>query len=140
MKLEEYQSFDASALAKLVAEREVTPAELLEIALSAVDCIDPSINAIVNIFEGRARSIIADGISEGPFRGVPFVLKDLLADVAGVPTTMGSKYCESHTPTEDSELTRRYDQAGLVIFAKSNTPEVVQRSHVYTGQHAILGI
>lgn len=123
MKFAEYQNLDATDLAKLVASREVAPGELLDIALSAVDHINPSINAIVNTFEARARSMIAKGLSDGPFCGVPFVLKDLLADVAGVPTTMGSKYCETHTPTEDSELTRRYDQAGLVIFAKSNTPE-----------------
>ncbi len=119
----EYQSYDAMGLAELVSSNEVSASELLDAALSAVQEIDPFINSIVHVFEGRARALIAAGIPKGPFNGVPFVLKDLLADVAGIPTTMGSRYCESHIPKDDAELTRRYNQAGLVIFAKTNTPE-----------------
>lgn len=119
----EYRSRDAHDLANLVSDGEVSPTELLDVALAAVEELNPKINAIIHTFEGRARKAIAAGLPQGPFRGVPFVLKDLLADVAGEPSSSGSRYCVGHTPLLDSELSARYGRAGLVIFAKTNTPE-----------------
>jgi amidase len=74
--------------------------------------------------EPRARAAIAAGLPEGPFRGVPFLIKDLMTAFAGEPMRLGSRLFRDYVPTEDEELTRRYRQAGLVIFGKTNTPEL----------------
>src|SRR3989454_8575781 len=72
----------------------------------------------------RARAEASVAVPEGPFAGVPFLLKDLLAEYAGVRFTEGSAFVDGHyTPETDSELTRRLRRAGLIIVGKTNTPE-----------------
>jgi len=117
-------AFDALALAELVRRREVTPAELLDAALAKMDAENPKLNAVVRRMEGEARSAIAAGLPEGAFTGVPFLLKDLMAECAGVPLTCGSRFLSGWVPDRDGELVRRYRRAGLVIAGKTNTPEL----------------
>ena len=119
-----YDDHDALGLADLVRKGEVSAAELLDEALERVAARNPHINAVVSMFEARARRAIADGLPDGPFTGVPFVLKDLGVDVGGEVTTMGSRFFADHRPAASSELTLRYERAGLVIFGKTNTPEM----------------
>ena len=119
-----YDDHDALGLAELVRSRQVTATELLDEALERVAARNPRVNAVVSVFEARARAAIAAGLPDGPFRGVPFVLKDLGVDVAGEITTSGSRFFADHRPTRSSELTLRYERAGLVIFGKTNTPEM----------------
>lgn len=119
----EYANYDALGLAKLVANKEVTANELLDEALLRVEQLNPQINAIIHQFHDKARAAIKAGLPNGPFKGVPFMLKDLLAAYAGEPMTSGSRFFKDYVPPHDSELVRRYKQAGLVIFAKTNTPE-----------------
>ena len=71
----------------------------------------------------RARATIASGTPAGPFGGVPFLLKDLLAMYAGVPTSSGNRLLRDIPARDDSEIVRRYRDAGLVILGKTNTPE-----------------
>jgi amidase len=118
----EYAQYDAVGLAELVARREVAPAELLEAALARAESVNPKINAIVRPLHDRARSRIAGPLA-GPFAGVPFLIKDLLADLAGEPTSAASRFLLDYRPAQDYELVRRYERAGLVIFGKTNTPE-----------------
>jgi Asp-tRNA(Asn)/Glu-tRNA(Gln) amidotransferase A subunit family amidase len=115
---------DATALAELVAAKEVSPTELLDAALAAVEARNPAINAVVLMQEDVARRAIAAGLPEGPFRGVPFLLKDLMTAYAGEPMRFGSRLFQNYVPVMDEELTRRYRAAGLVIFGKTNTPEL----------------
>lgn len=117
-------ALDALALADLVRRREVTPAELLDAALARMDAVNPRLNAVVLRMEGEARAAIATGLPQGPFTGVPFLLKDLMAECAGVPLTCGSRFLSDWVPERDSELVRRYRRAGLVIAGKTNTPEL----------------
>ena len=121
----DYETYDALGLADLVRRRLVTPAELLEAAIERVEARNPVVNAVVLRLYDYGRKAIADGLPDGPFRGVPYLLKDLTATLQGVPTTRGSKYFADAPPAAaDSEHVRRLKRAGLVIFGRTNTPEL----------------
>jgi amidase len=125
VRISEYTAHDATALAALVAAGEVTPAELLETALAAVASVNGALNAVVATFEAEARRFIAEEMpARGPFRGVPFLLKDLTAHYAGQPTGSGWPPRLAYPAPADAELTRRYKRAGLVIFGKTAVPEL----------------
>jgi amidase len=119
----EYLRHDASGLADLVRRREVTPAELVETALGRIDRINPRVNAVIHRMDGSARTTAAGPLPDGPFRGVPLLLKDLVSTVAGEPYRAGSRYLEGYVAPHDSELVRRYRQAGFILLGKTNTPE-----------------
>jgi amidase len=123
MQLAEYRSFDALGLAGLVARGEVRPHEVLDAAMDAIAEQNPSVNAVVNLFDDQARAAIDSGLPEGAFRGVPLAVKDLWANVAGITTTNSSRLFVS-VPPVDSEIIARYRRAGFVLFAKTNTPEL----------------
>jgi amidase len=124
MGIREYGEYDALGLAELVRSGQVSPAELLDEALTRTAAVNPQINAVIHLMERRARDEIAAGLPDGPFRGVPFLVKDLMTAVAGEPMRCGSRLFRDYVPAEDEELTRRYRRAGLVIFGKTNTPEL----------------
>ena len=116
---------DALGLAELVRSGEVSARELLDQAVASIEATNPSLNAVVAVFEDEARRAIDRGLPPGPFHGVPFAIKDLWANVAGWTTTNGSRLFASGPPSaKDSEVIRRYRQAGLVLVAKTNTPEL----------------
>lgn len=123
MRFEDYVQHDGLGLAALVARREVSPAELLDTAIARAEAVNPRLNAIVRPLHERARRQLAAPLS-GPFAGVPFLIKDLLTDLAGEPTSRGSRHFRDQVPTQDSELARRLQAAGLVIFGKTNSPEL----------------
>ena len=123
MKFEEYASHDGLGLAALVRKGETTPDELLKTAIARIEAIDPGLNAVVHKTYERVRSAIADGLPDGPFRGVPFLLKDLAVFYSGVPTTFASRLFADFVPDHDSTLVERYRAAGLLILGKTNTPE-----------------
>jgi Asp-tRNA(Asn)/Glu-tRNA(Gln) amidotransferase A subunit family amidase len=124
MNAEEYLQHDGMALAGLVAAGEVTPAELLDAARARAAKVNPRINAIVRPMDAEADARVADGARlEGPFAGVPFLIKDLAQDYAGLPTSWGSRSLASAVATEHATVTQRWLDAGLVIFGKTNTPE-----------------
>lgn len=113
---------DVTALAELVKSREVTPRELVEAALGRIDERNPAVNAVV---EQRRNAALEDAErAEGPLAGIPFVTKDLGADVAGMRSTGGSRLWAEHVPTTDSVIVGRYRKAGLVIVGTTNTPEL----------------
>ncbi|NEI74491.1 amidase [Rhizobium lusitanum] len=124
MQLEEYRKYDATGLSELVTKGEVKPDELLDTALAAVDATNNKLNAVVAIFEDEARRFIDRDLGEGPFKGVPFLLKDLTAHYGGQPTGAGWPPRAAIKPGEDSELVRRFKKAGLVIFGKTAVPEL----------------
>ncbi len=118
----EYSQYDALGLAELIAKGEVSAADALESAIDAAERLNPQLNAIVHRFDDKARGNTAN-LPDGPFKGVPFLLKDLLDAYAGEPFTMGSRFFKDYVPDYDAELVRRFKQAGLNIFGKTNTPE-----------------
>ena len=120
----EYENHDAVGLAALVASGETTPRELLEAAIERVEARNGTVNAVTNRLYDFARDAIADGLPDGPLKGVPYLLKDLSASLAGCPTTRGCKFFEDVVPAEDSEHVKRLKRAGVVIFGRTNTCEL----------------
>ena len=123
MGFADYGQYDALGLAELVRSGQVSPGDLLDEALARTAAVNPQINAVIHLMESRAREAIAAGLPEGPFRGVPFLIKDLMTAYAGEPMRSGSRLFRDFIAPADEELTRRYKAAGLVIFGKTNTPE-----------------
>ncbi len=114
---------DATAQAQLVRNKEVEPLELVEAAIERIERLNPTLNAVITPMYDLARTRASGGLPEGPFRGVPFLLKDIMASHAGVRMAMGSKLLQNFVPDHDSELVVRLKRAGLVILGKTNTPE-----------------
>lgn len=123
MSFEEYRAKDGLALAKLIRDREVSAAEVLELALGRASIVNPKINCIVEQLYARARGKIKSGLPQGPFTGVPFLLKDLGMALEGTVTTQGSRFFRDWTADYTSTIVERYEQAGLVIMGKSASPE-----------------
>ena len=123
MKFTEYLACDATQLASLVAQRAVSAEELLALALSQHQRTHARINAVCRLMEGEARAQLAGPPPTGPFAGVPFLLKDGVQDVAGLPTGYGSAGMLRIVPEETAHIVRRYRAAGLVVFGKTNLPE-----------------
>jgi len=121
--MEELRWLDATALAQLVVKREVSPRELVDSAIARIEALNPELNAVITPMFEQARELADGELPDGPFRGVPFLLKDLTASYAGVPTQSGSRFLKGFVPRFDSELTRRWKRAGLVVVGKTNTPE-----------------
>lgn len=124
MKYSDYVRYDALGLAKLVRDRKVSPDELLDVAIERTEHVNPSLNAVVLKHYEYARRQIADGLPDGSFTGVPFLLKDLFIDLAGTTTTSGSVFLKNTVAKADSTVATRYKKAGLVIFGKTHSPEL----------------
>jgi amidase len=114
---------DATAQAELVRHGEVKPIELVEAAIARIERVNPRLNAVIHPMYDEARRAAEGDIPDGPFKGVPFLLKDLLAAYAGVPMTSSCAFTRDFIPDRDSELVARYKRAGLIITGKTNTPE-----------------
>jgi amidase len=121
----EYEQYDALGLAELVRRKEVTPHDLLEAAIERVEARNPAVNAVVMKLYDHGRQAIAGGLPDGPFLGVPYLIKDLTSSVAGVRMTRGSRFFADTPPAAaDSEHVKRLKRAGLVIFGRTNTCEL----------------
>ena len=114
---------DATGQAALVRTGQLSPSELVEVAIDRIERLNPSLNAVITDTADRARAHAAAGPAAGPFTGVPFLLKDLAVEQAGVRFCEGSRFLAGNVSTHDQELTRRLRAAGLVFCGKTNTPE-----------------
>ena len=115
---------DATALAELVRKKDVQPLELIDAAIERIEALNPRLNAVVTSMYEQARAAARAPLPDGPFRGVPFLLKDLLGSYAGVRQTWGTAFLQHYVPAHDAELVTRLKKAGLVILGKTNTPEL----------------
>ncbi|GJL80403.1 MAG: 6-aminohexanoate-cyclic-dimer hydrolase [marine bacterium B5-7] len=118
-----YEQNDALGIAALVANGEVSADELLDHAHARVDEVNPSLNAVVNLQPEVARRMIRDGLPEGPFTGVPFLLKDLGAEAIEFPSHNGSRLLANTRYSQNSTLFDRLQKSGLVIFGRTTAPE-----------------
>jgi amidase/6-aminohexanoate-cyclic-dimer hydrolase len=124
MKPDEFARYDGLGLAALVRRGAVSAVEVLEAAVSAVEGRNHEINAVVSRLYDQARAAVAAGLPAGPFTGVPYLLKDLGAHYRGAVTSYGGGLFKDFVVDHDSEITVRLKRAGLVIFGKTNTPEL----------------
>jgi amidase len=118
-------TMDAVGQTALIRSGDVTAVELAEEAIANIEALNPELNAVIHKMYERglasARRVVP---TSGPLGGVPFLLKDLLAEVAGEPYRAGSRFLDGNVSTQDAELTRRYHAAGLVTLGKTNLPEM----------------
>jgi amidase len=123
MNLKEYSSCDGVALAELVRKRELLPSELVSLFLKAVEKVNPSINAVIEVYSDRIKNIDDHAISTGPFSGVPFLMKDIGAGESGRLQEMGSRLMKGHVADKDSFLTALFKNSGLNLLGRTTTPE-----------------
>ena len=119
-------AMDATAQAELVRSGEVSPSELAEAAIERIEALNPDLNAVIHPLFEEGLAAAADGLPDGPFRGVPFLLKDIGACFAGQPLHMGMQALKDvgfRAPV-DTYLAERFRDAGLVTLGKTNLPEL----------------
>src|SRR5258708_3037757 len=119
----EYESFDGLGLASLVKSGVISSAELLEAAIERVSIWNPKLNAVIHQMYDQARQPAPSEIPAGLFHGVPFLLKDLFVECRDTPLSFGSRYAHGYVSPKDNEMAKRFKQAGVIIFGKTNTPE-----------------
>ena len=141
--LDELAFLDATAQAELVRKKEVKPIELVEAAIGRIERLNPELNAVVTPMFDLARETAKGEIPNGPFCGVPFLIKDLIAEYAGVRYTEGSAFLKDFVPDQDSELVVRIKKAGLIICGKTipaNGVHCPPPNRCCSGPRAIPGI
>jgi amidase len=119
----EYHQYDGLGLAELIRTRQVSAVEVCAAAVARIEQLNPKINAVVTPLFESARRATVQGPPSRAFHGVPFLLKDLLAALAGAPLSFGCRALRDFVPDHDSELVRRFKNTGVVILGKTNTPE-----------------
>src|SRR4030081_2792778 len=122
MAFKEYGSYDGVGLADLVRKKQVSARELLDEAIARTAKVDPQINGVVGKHSDYAQRKIDKGLPDGPFTGVPFLLKDL--DILeGTRTTSGASIYKDNIADHSSTLARRFLASGVTIFGNSCSPE-----------------
>src|ERR1700752_2661262 len=122
MAFREYGKYDAVGLADLVRTKEVSAGELLDEAIARTVKVDPQINAVVVKHYDYAKQQLDRGLPDGPFTGVPFLLKDLDL-LQGTVTTSGASVFRDNVADHTGTLARRFVETGVAIFGKSSSPE-----------------
>ena len=117
-----FSSHDALSLAELVRSGQVSARELVNASIENIEALNPRINAVIHkMYDGALKQ--AENPVDGPFAGVPFMLKDLLSWYAGEPIASGSNFCKGWIPPFDTEIVKRYRASGVIVVGKTNTPE-----------------
>lgn len=122
-KFDEILHLDATAQAELIRKKDVRPIELVDAVIEQIERLNPSLNAVITPMYDQAREVAKGPLNNGPFTGVPFLLKDLLLEVKGVRLTEGSAFLKGYISDYDSALAIRYRNAGLIFTGKTNTCE-----------------
>ncbi|WP_153768962.1 amidase [Labrenzia sp. CE80] len=123
MKISDYVQYDALGLSGLVKSGQVTAQELFEVAVRQIEALNPILNCVVHEHFDLAQAAVDAGLPDGPFSGVPFLIKNTGLDVEGMLLSTGCDLFRDMISVRDCTLVERYKKAGLVILGKSNTPE-----------------
>ncbi|MBW6417630.1 amidase [Celeribacter sp. PS-C1] len=121
--LDNYDRLDATAIAELVKSGEVSAKEVFESAMARIEKLEPHLNTIVHPHFDLAEADIDAGLPDGPFKGVPFLVKNTGIAVRGMEMSTGCRLFKGHVDQTDCTLVARYRAAGITILGKSNTPE-----------------
>lgn len=122
LSAEEYAACDGVALAGLIARGEVSIAEVTASARAAIDRVNPTVKAVVEIYEDRFATPEA-GLQDGPMRGVPFLIKDVSDHFGGRKMENGSRLCAGYVVPEDDNFARMIKGTGVNLVGRSATPE-----------------
>lgn len=123
MKLAEYAAYDATGLADLVAKREVSPKELARTALAAIGAVNRDLNAVVEIYDDQIDDLDEIALGNGPYRGVPFLIKDVFGHLKGRKIEFGSRLCEGMIGDVETNFAKLLKSTGFNILGRTNTPE-----------------
>src|SRR5215468_5690200 len=123
MNIDEYAKYDALGLAELVSRRHVSPKELAEAAAKAMEAINPTIHAVVETYPDRIDSLDEKTLGDGPFRGVPFLMKDVFGHEAGRKIEFGSRLCKDMIVQTDTHYCEFLRASGVNILGRSAAPE-----------------
>ena len=104
MNLAQYASYDALGLAELVANKQVSPKELAKTAVAAKEKVDPAIRSVVELYPDRIDGLDEKLLGNGPFRAVPFLIKDVFGHEKGRKIEFGSRLCEGMTVEADTHF------------------------------------
>ncbi|MCB0554640.1 MAG: amidase [Phaeodactylibacter sp.] len=123
MTFEEYRQYDALGLAGLVKKKEITASELVEIAITRAESVNPTINAIIHPLYDMAKEMARNADPNSLFGGQPFLVKDLGLEIAGTPRRTGCRGYQNYISQSDSIVVERFRKAGFSFLGKTNTPE-----------------
>lgn len=126
MNFEEYANLDGIGLAQAISSGQASQEEVVETAIAAIEKLNPKLNAVIMKNYEVARATINSGNDGSPLSSVPFLLKDVNVYTQDMPTTFSSRFFRDNTPRYDSEIVKRWRQAGLVVMGKTNTPEFAE--------------
>lgn len=121
--IHDYWKFDGIGLAELVRTKQVSAAELVETSIAACERLNPQLNFLCHDLREQARSVVKQSNGIGPFAGVPFLLKDVGAQMKDTPYECGSRLMRGYVSSFTSNLVERFAQAGLITIGKTTTPE-----------------
>jgi len=121
--LRDYAARDALGLAELVRRKEVTPRELAQAAARAIEAVNPRVNAVVETYDDRIGGLDEAALGAGPFRGVPFLIKDVGGHEKGRRIEYGSRLCRGMVGEIDTHLIKLLHQSGVNVIGRSNAPE-----------------
>ncbi|MGE3771626.1 MAG: amidase, partial [Gammaproteobacteria bacterium] len=124
MIIDDYGDYDGLGLAQLVRDREVSAHDLVDTAIDAIERLNPDVNCVVQTLRDRAIAEIDAGLPYGPFRGVPFLVKEFGMHFEGMISSAGSRLAEGFRHDEDSEMMKRCRAAGLVAVGTTTLPEM----------------
>lgn len=123
MKLDEYASYDGLGLAELVSSKQVSPRELAQTAMRGIEAVNDKINAVVEVYDDRIDALDEASLGTGPFRGVPFLIKDVGGQEKGRKIEYGSRLCKGMVADFDTNFFKLLRASGLNVLGRSNTPE-----------------
>jgi amidase len=123
VNLSEYASYDGLGLAGLVERKEVSPKELAQAAARAIDAVNPAVNAVVETYPDRIEDLDERTLGSGPFRGVPFLIKDFFGHEAGRVVEFGSRLCRGLVSQQDTHLYEMFKASGVNVLGRSAAPE-----------------
>src|SRR5262245_51045993 len=123
MNLAEYTRYDGLGLADLVARKQISPKELALTAVAAIEKANPTLNAVVEIYPDRTEGLSESALGQGPFRGVPFLIKDVFGHEKGRKIEFGSRLCKGMVAEADTFVFEQFRDAGVNVLGRSAAPE-----------------